>query len=81
MTGSGAPLFVSAPVLWRITHQELGAVDALLLGDQPHDSFRISLTVVGGGDQGPDVDARVVYPCRRCGWEFACGPSGEDCHS
>jgi hypothetical protein len=70
----------STPVIWRVVDQQLGAVGAMLLGDQPNDSYRVGLTVVSGPD-GPDIDARAVYPCRVCGWDFACGPSGEDCHS
>lgn len=69
----------STPVLWRVVDQRLGGVDALLLGDQPNDSYRIGLTIVNGPD-GPDIDARVVYPCRVCGWDLACH-NGEDCHS
>ena len=70
----------TAPCLWRVVNQQLGAVDALLLGDQPTDSYRIGLTIVNGSD-GPEIDTQAVYPCRVCGWEFSCGPSGEDCHS
>ncbi len=69
-----------APILWRVVDHRLGAVDAMLLGDQPTDSYRIGLTVVNGPD-GPDIEARMVYPCGVCGWGFSCGPSGEDCHS
>jgi hypothetical protein len=71
---------MSAPLLWNVVQQQLGVVDALLLGDQPDDDYRISMTIVNGPD-GPDIDARAVFPCRVCGWKFACGPSGEDCHS
>lgn len=67
------------PILWSVVDQRLGGVDALLLGDQPNDRFRISVTMVMGSD-GAEVDAQVVYPCRVCGWEFACH-NGEDCHS
>lgn len=68
------------PVIWRVMDQRIGCVDALLLGDQPTDRYRISMTVVNGID-GPEIEARPVYPCRVCGWEFACGASGGDCHS
>jgi len=67
------------PVMWRVCDQRSGAVDALLLGDLPHDRYRISMTVVNGID-GPEIEAHPVYPCRVCGWEFACH-GGEDCHS
>lgn len=70
--------FVSDPAIWRILDQRIGAADALLLGDQDHDAFRVSLTVVVGA-RGPEVEARVVYPCRVCGWRSACGAGGEDC--
>lgn len=71
---------VQTPRLWSVVDQRLGAVDALLLGDRPTDSYRIALTIVNGPD-GPDIEARAVYPCRACGWAFSCGPSGEDCHT
>jgi hypothetical protein len=67
----------TAPIFWRVVDQRLGAVDAVLLGDQPNDSYRIGLTIVNGGADGPDIEARAVYPCAACGWANACG----ECHS
>lgn len=65
-----------SPTQWRILRQELGAVDALVLGDSDDDAYRIALTVVVGIG-GPEIDSSVFYPCRNCGWKDACG----DCHS
>lgn len=71
----------TSPTLWRVVEQCLGAVDAVVVGDQPTDGYRIGLTIVDNGDEGPDVDAMVIYPCGVCGWDNACGANGEDCHS
>lgn len=68
-----------SPVVWRVQDWQIGAVDAVLLGDDPGDAYRVSVTIVGGPE--PEVEARIVYPCRECGWASSCGPSGEDCHS
>jgi hypothetical protein len=70
-----------APILWRVRDQTLGAVDAIVLGDQDNDDWRVGVTIVRNGDEPPDVDAQVIYPCRACGWASACGDHGEDCHS
>ena len=66
------------PAIWRVMHQAAGMVDAILLGDQSNDAWRVGVTIVGHGDDGPEVEATVVYPCRTCGWADAC--DGE-CHS
>lgn len=70
---------MSAPAFWQIADQRLGGVDALLLGDQPDDDYRVAVTVVVGAN-GPEAEAQVVYPCCVCGWAFSCH-GGEDCHS
>lgn len=68
------------PAIWRIVGQTAGAVDFVVLGDTPNDSYRIGITIVGNGDDGPEVESCVFYPCRTCGWAMACA-GGEDCHS
>jgi hypothetical protein len=70
----------TVPQRWAIRHQSIGAVDAILLGDTPDDEYRIGITVTGMGDDAPEVDAILVYPCGECGWRMACGTNGEDCH-
>ena len=73
-----AMTYETAPAVWRITEQSAGAVDHVVLGDGFRDSYRIGLTIVGMGQDGPEVDAVVIYPCRECGWANACAG---DCHS
>lgn len=68
------------PALWRVVDQTTGSVDSVLLGDQSDDEFRVGLTVLHNGEDGPEVDASVLYPCRECGWASACA-GGEGCHS
>lgn len=71
-------------MLWRVVDHTAGAVDQVVLGDQPNDSYRIVVDIIGHGRRDvPEVDTLIVYPCAACGWEGTCGPAGdgEDCHS
>ena len=69
----------TAPAVWRVVDQRLGDVELVLLGDLPTDTHRVVLAITNESD-GPEVDARVVYPWRVCGWLEACD-RGEGCHS
>jgi hypothetical protein len=75
------------PQTWRIKWQDQGLTgrgddtvqrDSILLGDAPDDQYRIEVVVTGMGEDDPEVESAIVYPCADCGWANDC-PEG--CHS
>lgn len=63
---------------WRVVDRYPGRdAEKVLLGEDFTDEFRIGLDI-SYGDDGVEVDATVVHPCRTCQWSNTCI---EGCHS